>query len=532
MLVKALAAFILAFVVVSAGALSPLKSATIYVPDDWPTIQGAIDAAVERDTIIVRSGTYRGFGNKRIDFKGKAVTVRSEDGPGTTIIDCEQSGIGFVFQRGETRGARLDSITILNGRSPTGGGIRISGASPTISRCIIRDCRSGLDGGGIRCVHKAAPRIQRCIIEGNRAEGAGGGIYCASDSAPLITGCTVRNNISLEPGGGIHCRGCRKVLIGCSTISGNSSEERGGGIAMIETDGIIQRCFIKANRAAKGGGVVFKKSKSTVTSSVLAGNSATVRGGGLLGLSSDLILTCLTLVDNITDYGGGLCGIDSSVRVGNTILSHNTALEGQAIWLGRKTAPSTLTISYSDLHGGNSTVHAGPGSSVLWGQGLIDSDPLFVDPLIGDYHLTHPSPCKDAGQNMAPGLNTDARDVEGDPRKAEGRVDLGADEFHPHLYWSGEPRAGKQVYARVIGYPGQVCTICIGTGLQPAPMHTPYGPLYLDWPIRLRHPGTIPADGVIIFPYIAPAWIWPGKTFFFQALTGAKLTNLLIIEAE
>ena len=31
---------------------------TIWVPDDYPTIQGAIDAALDGDTVIFRPGTY------------------------------------------------------------------------------------------------------------------------------------------------------------------------------------------------------------------------------------------------------------------------------------------------------------------------------------------------------------------------------------------------------------------------------------------------------------------------------------------
>jgi len=52
--------------------------AVIYVPDDEPTIQDAIDSAANGDTIIVRPGTYV----ERIDFDGKGIAVVSENGPG------------------------------------------------------------------------------------------------------------------------------------------------------------------------------------------------------------------------------------------------------------------------------------------------------------------------------------------------------------------------------------------------------------------------------------------------------------------
>ena len=69
---------------------SSALAATIHVPADWPTIQAAINVAVGGDEIIagdeniVAPGTY--FEN--INFLGKAITLRSSDGPLMTIIDA------------------------------------------------------------------------------------------------------------------------------------------------------------------------------------------------------------------------------------------------------------------------------------------------------------------------------------------------------------------------------------------------------------------------------------------------------------
>ena len=57
---------------------------TIYVPDDYPTIQAAVDAASPSDTIIVRDGTY----TENIDIDKDHLTIQSENGAEVTIVQA------------------------------------------------------------------------------------------------------------------------------------------------------------------------------------------------------------------------------------------------------------------------------------------------------------------------------------------------------------------------------------------------------------------------------------------------------------
>jgi len=68
------------------AALAP--AATRLVPDEYATIQAAIDAAVDGDVVIIAPDTYTGYGSRDIDFLGKAITVRSKNGHNNCIIYC------------------------------------------------------------------------------------------------------------------------------------------------------------------------------------------------------------------------------------------------------------------------------------------------------------------------------------------------------------------------------------------------------------------------------------------------------------
>ncbi|MFH1999233.1 MAG: hypothetical protein ABIK28_06110, partial [Planctomycetota bacterium] len=84
---------------------------TIYVPLDHATVQEAIDASAQGDTILVAQGTYV----ENLDFKTKEVVVRSIHGPGFTVIDGNQNGSAVTFSDYVGNGAMLDGFTITNG---------------------------------------------------------------------------------------------------------------------------------------------------------------------------------------------------------------------------------------------------------------------------------------------------------------------------------------------------------------------------------------------------------------------------------
>jgi hypothetical protein len=106
------------------------------VPQHFPTIQEAIDATIDYDVVLVADGNYTGAGNTNLDLGGKPITVCSENGPNSCIIDCQGSGRAFYFHSRETPHSLVRGFTLTNGNAQYGGAMAVrftaSRASPQL----------------------------------------------------------------------------------------------------------------------------------------------------------------------------------------------------------------------------------------------------------------------------------------------------------------------------------------------------------------------------------------------------------------
>ena len=195
-----------------------------------------------RDITLVAPGTYTGDGNRDIDFKGKAITVKSEQGPETCIIDCQgtenEPHRGFDFHSVEGLNAILDGFTVtggfVSGILQTGGGVRCQKAdtdridvSPTIVNCIFQK-NTAVAGGAIGLYGSQAV-IGNCIIWNNMAVDSGGGVYCAYRSGPKITNCTIYGNHA-RTGGGLYLgfgEGPSPAMVKNCILWGNAATDSG-----------------------------------------------------------------------------------------------------------------------------------------------------------------------------------------------------------------------------------------------------------------------------------------------------------------
>ena len=202
-------------------------SVTIKVPFEYATIQAGMDAANPGDTVLVADGTYTGEGNLFLSFAGKAIVVKSENGPENCIIDCVDSKEAEVFQilNEETRGSTVEGFKFING----GWVFNIENSSPTIKNNIFEN-----DTCAVYCGTNSNPLIEN----NNISQCHWYGMYCYK-SSPLIRENQIKNNWGL----GIYCGTNSNSVIENNNISQNESS----GISYYNSTGVIQNNTITEN---------------------------------------------------------------------------------------------------------------------------------------------------------------------------------------------------------------------------------------------------------------------------------------------
>jgi predicted outer membrane repeat protein len=366
------------------------------VPSEYSTIQAGIDAASNGDTVLVADGVYKGEGNRDLVFGGKIITVKSENGPVKSIIDCEGVGRAFSsYPNTSTRDVVIRGFTIRNGVANRGGAIYwgYTSANLTIEDCIFRNNSNA----AIRTYWlkiDSTVTISDCDFIGNE-----GAVYPMNGGNAVITNCYFYGNTTTFYGGAIRTTGGTTTDIKNCIFTDNISDYGAGAISFEMGNHRLANCIFAGNRAGGSGGAI-------ATSHLL------IPKGSLT------IINC-TFSDNEAHNGGAIrLSADSFPTISNSIFWSNipNGIAGDGV----------PTVTYSDIQGGYS------------GEGNIDDAPLFMDitdpdPVNWNLRLQLESPCIDAGDDLTPALP--ATDLDGKPRRIDGdgnltiAVDMGAYEY-------------------------------------------------------------------------------------------------------
>lgn len=402
--------------------------------EQYTTIQAAIDAAVNGDTVVVRPDTYSGPGNVELNYKGKAITVRSEMGAQYTFIDGGGSAQVLRFNTGEGSDSVLEGFTILNGNAVyngsdettgSGGAILIEWAAPTIRDSILRDNQASHRGGGVYIKASFEPvNIINTEFIGNSSPGSGGGVY-ADDAQLAVVGTRFESNNADGNGGAITSRGSY-ITIRQSTFQQNVTGFQGGAFygedgGNAESKLTLVNSLFHGNQAQHGGGVyllsVSKPYLSTITNNTFYGNIANngvgnARGGGLL-------------FDQRNGYGTNLLA-----TVTNTLFNGNSGDIGQDVYVAGSPQVEMLNCMVT-----SSSSNGNQGSNSTNVNQVVASEAGFRSANNNDFRLQAGSPAIDAG-TIVDGLYSDlrgsARPIDGDGNGVSA-FDIGAYEHTRYL---------------------------------------------------------------------------------------------------
>ena len=287
-----------------------LSSNTYYVPDNYAKIQWAVDNASDGDTIIVRDGTY--IENVNVD---KRLTIRSENGPETTIVQAAKS-IGAVFSVSSDY-VNISGFTVASGLGSNGIDIRPSCSNVCIAGNIISQNYIGIktwfesnnnnirdntissnEHSGIRVIMGSSN-----IITGNTISDNGDdGIEIWDSSNNFISDNTISNN-----GAGV---GISFDSTG-NTISGNSiSSNNGSGIWMSGAGGFPSDNTLSSNTVSNnnGPGIIF----TTGTDNIVTNNIVSNNNKGIIVFCSTNNQITNNAVLNSRGYGIHVNGNEKS----------------------------------------------------------------------------------------------------------------------------------------------------------------------------------------------------------------------------
>lgn len=272
--------------------LNDICEYAILVPEEFATIQEAIDIAGEGASIIVSPGIY----NEHINLLGKDIHLQSSDGPLVTTISGIHFGSVVTCTSGETLDTVIEGFTIINGDTDFGAGVRIIDSSPSIVNCIIESNTASVGGGGVYAQNSVA-KLTNTIIRNNVAEN-GGGLY-NHGSQTVITGCTFDANVATDDGGAIVNTISSNPLITDSTFDSNTAGDAGGAIRnSVNSVSSVLACTFRSNAAVSGGGMSCTlSSPASINNSLFCENTPDHVAGSCQNLQGNSFLDVCPPID-------------------------------------------------------------------------------------------------------------------------------------------------------------------------------------------------------------------------------------------
>lgn len=173
-----------------------VSAADLLVPQQYGTIQAAVNAASEGDRVLVSAGTY----HEQVNLSGKGISLIGVGGAAATILDGDNIRT-VIVGNDEPSTCRIQGFTIQRGfTSGGGGGVSLSRSSATFDSCTFRSNRASsatLWGAAAWRSEFGDPRVKNCLFVENESQVSTSCIYHYLGGSITISDCVFSDNTAL-----------------------------------------------------------------------------------------------------------------------------------------------------------------------------------------------------------------------------------------------------------------------------------------------------------------------------------------------
>ncbi len=367
-------------------------------PHSFKVAQGEYHENVRIDVVTIH--LLGGFeGGTSADYTSGIGGVFDQQDPVNHVTRIEGTGTSAVVTMLDAGSSVVDGFTITGGTgfadeyNALGGGVYVSGGSPTLSRNIIEgnDTRhTGLNdrGGGI-AAESSNVKIIGNMVRNNFA-GRGAGIAVDGGNV-VVQNNTIQGNTAVEDhGGGLYISG-NSVVIAHNDFLGNEVGRNlgygwGGGVVVFgeETSATLSYNLFRGNYAPSAGGGVFidDGASAILDHELIENNECEERGGAGVyvdgawdEIGSNCNLSHCTIADNHCSSGCTFGGSGLLVEYHSVVTVENSIFWGNGGDDFHADETSRIRVTYTNSE------------ETVSGTGNFSSNPVFANPTGNDYHL-------------------------------------------------------------------------------------------------------------------------------------------------